>query len=91
MNMEDTLYLIEKIKQDKEIQMTQERTVLNILQEGRSITAYEAVKIGIYRLADVIYKIRQKGYNIKSTVAARNKKNFVSYSLVDDKIRYLPF
>ena len=89
MNRVDVLYLKEKLKE--EAQMTQERTVLNILQDGRSITAYEAVKLGIYRLSDIIYRLRNKGYNVKSTVAARNKKNFVSYSLVDDKIRYLPF
>ena len=52
---------------------TQDQTILNHLQSGRSITAVEAVRLyNCYRLSANIERLRKAGYNIV-THYERNK------------------
>lgn len=54
--------------------MTQKQRVLSYLQSYGSITGLEAFgELGLYRLADVIFKLRQDGYDIETVY--ENKKN----------------
>lgn len=47
--------------------MTQRDRVLNWLEEKGSITAKDATdQLGVYRLSDVIFRLRNSGYNIES-------------------------
>lgn len=44
---------------------TQDQTILNHLQSGRSITAVEAVRLyNCYRLSAIIKRLRNSGYDI---------------------------
>lgn len=49
----------------------------------RGITGLEALNLyGLYRLSDAIFKLRQEGYNIVTTIEEREDKygNKVSYA-----------
>ena len=55
--------------------MTQKEMVLNYLDEFGEITPLDAVKdLGIMRLAAVIFRLKQDGYNIQSEeIAVKNR------------------
>jgi hypothetical protein len=56
-----------KMEMQAEQTVTQDHVILKHLQTGGSITGFEALNnFGIYRLSAVIYKLRKRGYNIKS-------------------------
>lgn len=47
--------------------MTQKDRVLQHLQEHGSITSWQAImEYGATRLADIVFKLRQEGYDIES-------------------------
>lgn len=61
---------------------SQEKRILNYLQNGGKITPLEALnKFGCLRLSGRIYDLRRKGYNIKSNRITVNKKQVAQYSL----------
>ncbi len=63
--------------------MTQQADVLNHLQQ-RPITPLEALDLyGCFRLAAVIYDLRNMGHDIVTDEVERNGKRFASYRLVD--------
>ena len=48
--------------------MTQKDRVLQHLQENGSITSWQAImEYGATRLADIVFRLRQEGYQIDST------------------------
>ena len=60
--------------------MTQCEIVLNYIEEHGSITARQAYKLGIMRLASRISDLKRAGYNIKSdTVKVKCRDGSVSY------------
>ena len=67
--------------------MTQEQAVLKHLQEYGEITAWDAItEYHITRCAEMIRRLREKGYEIESERITRKKGketvNFVRYRLV---------
>ena len=65
---------------------SQEKLILNYLQNGGKITPLEALnKFGCLRLSGRIYDLRRKGYNIKSNRITVNKKQVAQYSLCKGK------
>ena len=61
---------------------SQEKRILNYLQNGGKITPMEALnKFGCLRLSGRIYDLKRKGYNIKSSRITVNKKQVAQYSL----------
>jgi hypothetical protein len=63
--------------------MTQETFVLTLLRAGVAITPAKALaEYNIWRLADVIYKLRYKGYNIRCTIKKSfSGKRYAEYTL----------
>lgn len=54
---------------------TQLAEVLSYLQKHKGITPYQAFeKFGITRLADIIFKLRKAGYEIKSESISRKNR-----------------
>lgn len=50
-------------------QLSQRQRVLGHLLSGRSLTPIESLQnFGCYRLSSVIHKLRNNGYNIKTTM-----------------------
>ena len=49
------------------MKMTQKDRLLKYLSSGRTITPLQSWnQLGIYRLADVVYKLRKDGWNIQT-------------------------
>lgn len=60
--------------------MTQCETILNYIEEHGSITARQAYKLGIMRLASRISDLKKAGFDIKSdTVKVKCRDGSVSY------------
>lgn len=60
--------------------MTQCETVLNYIEEHGSITARQAYKLGIMRLASRISDLKKAGFDIKSdTVKVKCRDGSVTY------------
>ena len=70
--------------------MTQQQTILKHLKEHAFITPNSALQVySIYRLSDVILKLRRKGHDIKTeNMTGKNqfgvKVNYGRYSLVKE-------
>lgn len=67
--------------------ITQEQAILAHLKTGNTITPLEAwSKYGLFCLAEIIYHLRGKGYEISTTegtsVNGGRKKRFAVYKLV---------
>lgn len=61
---------------------SQEKLILNYLQNGGKITPLEALnKFVCLRLSGRIYDLKRKVYNIKSNRIIVNKKQVAQYSL----------
>jgi len=61
----------------------QTRQVLKHLEDGSTITPIQALNLfGVFRLADVIFKLRNKGYDIKTTIVKQGRKRFAEYKKV---------
>lgn len=63
----------------------QSRTILAHLKTGKTITNLESVLVyGIYRLSDVIFKLRGAGYDVETTVKKDEVgRKYSSYKLVE--------
>ncbi|MBR3463341.1 MAG: helix-turn-helix domain-containing protein [Clostridiales bacterium] len=60
--------------------MTQCETILNYIEEHGSITARQAYKLGIMRLASRISDLKKAGFDIKSdTIKVKCRDGSVSY------------
>jgi transposase len=63
--------------------LTKKDKVRNWLNEGKSITGLEALKLfGLYRLSDAIFKLRKEGMLIKSEDVTIKGATFAMYSKV---------
>lgn len=63
--------------------MTQERLVLTHLKRHRTITPKQAVeRYSIYRLADVVFKLRRHGYMVLTEPQRANGSTYAKYRLV---------
>jgi len=65
------------------MKQSQENQILSYLQSGRSLTAMDAlVKFGCWRLAARCFRLRQKGYNIKTKIEETKQGKLIArYSL----------
>jgi len=62
--------------------MSQSTQILNHLKQGNSLTPMEALNLcNCWRLADVVYKLKNKGHNIQTTLIKKNGKTFAEYKL----------
>lgn len=62
---------------------SQEKEVLNHLQNGNSITQLEALnKFQCLRLSDRIFRLRRKGYPIATEMVKDGSKTYGRYKLV---------
>ena len=66
--------------------MTQTTELLTYFKAtSKQITPLEALnQFGIFRLADVVYKLKNKGHNIKTHLITQNKKTFASYEYISN-------
>jgi hypothetical protein len=56
--------------------------ILKHLEAGKPITGISALhNFGVYRLSDTIWKLRQRGHNIKTVMVKMGKKEYASYRL----------
>jgi hypothetical protein len=56
--------------------------ILKHLEAGNPITGIVALhSFGVYRLSDTIWKLRQRGHNIKTVMVKMGKKEYASYRL----------
>ncbi|MCO6358188.1 helix-turn-helix domain-containing protein [Roseivirga pacifica] len=65
----------------------QHKQVLNHLREGKTITNLEATfQYNITRLGDVIYRLRDKGHNIKTDLVqnTHNHQKHAVYKLISE-------
>lgn len=63
--------------------LTKKDKVKNWLNDGKSITGLEALKLfGLYRLSDAIFKLRKEGMKIKSEDVTIKGATFAKYSLL---------
>ena len=65
---------------------SQKSSVISHLRRGLEITPIEALEqYGIFRLAAIIFNLKQDGYNIQTNkVKNRYGKKFASYKLILD-------
>lgn len=57
--------------------------VLNYLRSGKSITPLEALrKFGSFRLADIIFTLKQEGLKIKSELVFKKEVRYSKYTLI---------
>lgn len=63
----------------------QARKILAHLKEGKTITNLESVLVyGIYRLSDVVFKLRNAGYDVHTTVKKDEVgRKYSSYKLIE--------
>lgn len=56
--------------------------ILQYLKQGHSITQKEAIDLFYsYRLSDVIFTLKNRGWNIESTMVTNGTSNFASYKM----------
>ena len=63
---------------------TQKERILNHLERGKSLTQLQALdKFGCMRLASVVNKLKNEGYDIETTMVHNKKtdKNYASYAM----------
>lgn len=66
--------------------MNQLDVVREHLEEGRSITAIQALReYGIGRLAPKIHLLRKEGYKIKTSTEKAGRKHWAKYTLADEE------
>ena len=66
--------------------MSQKTEILTHLETGASITPIEALmQYGIFRLADVIFKLREDGHDITTDTIKTKQKQYASYRLEETK------
>jgi len=67
--------------------MTQKKAILKHLQEGKGISPLFALeRFGCFRLADVIFRLKADGYNIKTEMVEHGKKRFARYVMIEEEM-----
>lgn len=67
---------------------SQTKIILERLQDGDKITALEAFQMcGSLRLSSIIFRLRERGYNIHTEMVTRNKKRIAEYSLIQKETK----
>ena len=62
---------------------TQKEQIKNYLLSKKSITPIQALnKFGCFRLAAVIFKLKNEGLKIATEIVTKDKKNYAKYRLV---------
>ena len=62
--------------------MNQKTQILEHLKNGKKITPIEALNMfGCFRLAAVVFDLKQKGYDIQTRIINNANKSFAEYSL----------
>jgi hypothetical protein len=65
----------------EETTQSQERAILGHLQQGKSLTQIDALRLfGSFRLGARVYNLRRKGYPIASRIVERNHKRVAEYT-----------
>jgi len=68
--------------------MTQNKLIINHLQQGKTLTSLEALKLfGCFRLSARIAELKNQGFNIVSNNIKENGKTFAEYRLGDFNVR----
>jgi len=68
--------------------MTQNKQIINHLQQGKTLTSLEALKLfGCFRLSARIAELKNQGFNIVSNNIKENGKTFAEYRLGDFNVR----
>jgi len=66
--------------------MNQKDQVLQHLRKKKSITSWEAIqKYGITRLADTVFQLKGKGYDIITTIETADGKKWARYTYLGMK------
>jgi hypothetical protein len=66
----------------KGTRMNQKTHILEHLESGKKITPIEALNMfGCFRLAAVVFDLKQEGYDIRTTMIKNANKTFAEYSL----------
>ena len=60
--------------------MTQDQWVLRQLDKQSLTPAQAFTRFGILRLAAVVYRLKQRGHKIYTTIERRNGKEFARYT-----------
>lgn len=73
----------------RKVEMTQQDRLLSLLREGPVTPLQAWIELGIYRLSDVVLKLRAKEYDIQMTLkpfttARGYKVKFAEYVLVSE-------
>lgn len=65
---------------------TQEENIESLLLRGESITPIEALhRFGTFRLAAIVYSLRQKGLNITTTmIGPKTSRKYAEYKMVSE-------
>lgn len=62
--------------------MTQNKQIINYLQQGKTLTSLEALKLfGCFRLSARIAELKNQGFNIIANNIKENGKTFAEYRL----------
>jgi len=68
--------------------MTQNKLIINHLQQGKTLTSLEALKLfGCFRLSARIAELKNQGFDIVSNNIKENGKTFAEYRLGDFNVR----
>jgi len=63
--------------------MTQEDRIQDWFEQGNTITPLDALNMfGCFRLANVVFNLKKKGLNIRTTMVKNGKKHFAKYDLL---------
>ena len=88
----ETVSLSKKLQKEREAKKTspksQKYRILKYLLAGHSITPCEALgRFKCFRLADVVYKLKKQGYDIKTTLVRKhdNSGHYARYTLIKKK------
>lgn len=80
---------LEPTLHEMKVQESQEEQVLQHLLSGQSITPIEALDLyGSFRLSSIIYRLRDRGYDIRTEMVTIRKGTRVArYTLIQKKER----
>lgn len=84
------------MENSKTIRTTKTKQILDHLKSGKSITSLQAIDLyGATRLSAIIFKLRDRGYDIKTTMVQaldrnQNTVNFAVYRLVELETNLTP-
>lgn len=64
--------------------VTQIGQIKEYLLAGNSITPIEALNMfGAFRLAAIVFKLKEQGLNIKTDIISEDNKRFAKYSIIN--------